>query len=126
MMTPSLLTHVCPLTSSVRTINKIKPENCPCLERRCYWHSKVAEAYRQQIELGLDDNPRETAKARIILRDLLEPIQMCPGPDGRLWAEYNTRPAVLVKKAVGANVELIGNGGVICTVPTVRTRVRLK
>jgi len=73
--------------------------------------TKAAEACRQQIELGLDDSPRETAKARTILRDLLGPIQMCPGPDGRLWAEYNTRPAALVKKAVGASVELTGGGG---------------
>jgi len=36
---------------------------------------------------------------------------MCPGPDGRLWAEYNTRPAAPVKKAVGASVELTGSGG---------------
>ena len=80
----------------------------------------------QQIEPGLDGNPRETAKARIIIRDLLGPIQMCPGPDGGLWAEYNTGPAALVKKAVGASVELIGSGGAICSVPAVPQRVRLK
>ena len=88
--------------------------------------TKAAEAYRQQIEAGLDDNPRVTAKARIILRDLFGPIQMCPRPAGRLWAEYNTRPAALLKKAVGASVELTGSGGVICTVPTVPQQVRLK
>ena len=32
-----------------------------------------------------------------------------------LWAEYNTRPAALVKKAVGASVELTGSGGPLCT-----------
>jgi hypothetical protein len=68
--------------------------------------------------------PRENAKARIILRDLLGPIQMCPSPDGSLWAEYNIRPAALLKKAVGASVELTGSGGVICTVPTVPTRLK--
>ncbi len=74
---------------------------------------KAADVYRKQIERGLGDDPRETAKARIILRDLLGPIKMCPGPDGSLWAEYNTRPAALVKKAIGASVELTGSGGAL-------------
>jgi hypothetical protein len=43
---------------------------------------------------------------------------MCPGPDGRLWAEYNTRTAALVKKAVGASVELTGSGGSLRTLAT--------
>ena len=53
---------------------------------------KAAEAYRQQIERGLDNDPREAAKARVILRDLLGPIQLCPGQDGSLWAQCHTRP----------------------------------
>ena len=72
---------------------------------------KAAEAYRKQIERGLDDDPRAAAKARVILKDLLGPIQMCPGPDGSLWAQYHTRPAALIKRAVGASVELSGSGG---------------
>ena len=72
---------------------------------------KAARAYREQIERGLDDNPREAAKARVILRELLGPIQMCPGKDGSLWAQYHTRPAALIKRAVGASVELNGSGG---------------
>ncbi len=71
----------------------------------------AAQAYRQQIERGLDNDPREAAKARIILRDLLGPIRMCPGQDGSLWAQYHTRPAALIKSAVGASVELSGSGG---------------
>ncbi|TDJ33818.1 MAG: hypothetical protein E2O53_09345, partial [Gammaproteobacteria bacterium] len=51
---------------------------------------KAAEAYRQQIERGLDGNPGEANKARMILKDLLGPIQMCPGPEGSLWAEFYT------------------------------------
>ena len=81
---------------------------------------------RQQIERGLDNDPVEAAKARVILRDLLGPIQMCPGEDGSLWAQYHTRPAALVKRAVGASVELSGSGGVICAVPPIPTRVRVK
>ena len=74
---------------------------------------KAAQVYRRQIELGLGGDAREAAKARVILRDLLGPIQMCPGPDGSLWAQYHTRPAALVKRAVGASVELSGSGGAI-------------
>ncbi len=87
---------------------------------------KAAKAYRQQIERGLDNDPREAAKARVILRDLLGPIQMCPGQDGSLWAQYHTRPVALIKRAVGASVELSASGGVICTDPTAWTRVRLR
>ena len=53
---------------------------------------KAAEAYRQQIERGLDNDPREAAKARVILRDLLGPFQLCPGQDESLWARCHTRP----------------------------------
>ncbi len=63
---------------------------------------------------------------RAILKDLLGPIQMCPGPDGGLWAEFYARPAALVKKAVGTGAGSNGSGGLICTVPTVPKRVRLK
>ncbi len=71
----------------------------------------AAEAYRQQIERRLDDNPRDANKARVILNDLPGPIQMCPGPDGSLWAEFYARPAALVKKAVGTGVGSDGSGG---------------
>ena len=74
----------------------------------------------------MDDNPREANKARVILRDLLGPIEMSPGPDGSLWAEFYARPAALVKKAVGTGVGSGGSGGVICTVPTVTRRIRLR
>ena len=72
---------------------------------------RAAEAYRRQIVKGLDDNPREANKARTILRDLLGPIQMCPEPDGSLWAEFYARPAALVKRAVGTSVGSDGSGG---------------
>ena len=60
---------------------------------------KAAKAYKQQIERGLDSN---------------------------LWAEFYARPAALVKKAVGTGVGSGGSGGVICTVPTIPTRIRLR
>jgi hypothetical protein len=51
--------------------------------------------------------------AKPILKDLPGPIQMCPGEDGALWAQYHTRPAALIKRAVGASVELSGSGGAL-------------
>lgn len=71
----------------------------------------AAAAYKRQIEKGLEANPREANKARVILRDLLGPIQMCPGEDGSLWAEFDARPAALLKKAVGTSVGSGGSGG---------------
>ncbi len=87
---------------------------------------EAAEAYQQQIELGLDGTPREANKARAILRDLLGPIQMSPGPDGSLWAEFDTRPAALLKKAVGTSVGSGGSGGVICTAEQLGTSMKLE
>jgi len=72
---------------------------------------KAAEAYRRQIELGLDGNPREATKARAILKELLGPIEMCPEPDGSLWAEFCARPAARVKKAIGTGGGSGGSGG---------------
>jgi hypothetical protein len=51
----------------------------------------------EQIGQGLDDDPREAARPRVIWRDLPGPLPMRPAPDGG-----------------------------ICAVPTVLTRVRLK
>jgi hypothetical protein len=76
---------------------------------------KAARAYRQQIERGRDDDPRAAAKARVLLRDWLGPIQMCQGQDGSLCAQYHTRPAALIKRAVEASVELSGSGHALCT-----------
>jgi len=75
----------------------------------------MVAAYKRQIEKGLEANPREANKARVILRDLLGPIQMCPGEDGSLWAEFDARPAALLKKAAGTSVGSGGSGGLICT-----------
>ena len=72
---------------------------------------QAAQAYRRQIERGLQANPREANKARVILKDLLGPIQMCPEQDGSLWAEFDARPAALLKKAVGTSVGSDGSGG---------------
>jgi site-specific DNA recombinase len=67
---------------------------------------KAAALYRQQIELGLDGDPRAALKARVILRQLFGgKIVLQPGPDQSLWAEYALQPSALVR---------IGTGGGPC------------
>jgi hypothetical protein len=60
---------------------------------------KAAAMYCRQIEQGLEGDPRAALKARIILRDMLGPITMMPGPNGELWAGYRLNTAALVKAA---------------------------
>jgi site-specific DNA recombinase len=85
----------------------------------------AAKEYRRQITLGLDQDARAANKARTFLRKLLGPIELCPGPDKSLWARYEICPAALLKAgAAGASTD--GSGGVVCAVPTVTRRIRLK
>lgn len=59
---------------------------------------KAAELYRKQIEMGLAGDARATAKARLILRDLIGPVALTPGPGkGEFWASYKLVPAALIK-----------------------------
>lgn len=59
---------------------------------------KAAALYRQQIEQGLDGDPRAALRARVILRKLFNGrIVLRPSPDRGLWAEFETQPAVLLK-----------------------------
>ena len=86
---------------------------------------KAAKEYRRQINLGLDQDPRAADKARAVLRKLLGSIDLRPGPDNSLWAEYEICPAALLKAGTaGASTD--GSGGAICTVPTLPTRIRLR
>ncbi|MDH3430908.1 MAG: recombinase family protein [Gammaproteobacteria bacterium] len=71
---------------------------------------KLADVYRRQIKKGLSDNPREVAKARVILRDLLGPIRLCPESDGGLVARYENGSEALMSRAVGA-AGFSGSGG---------------
>ena len=65
---------------------------------------RAAAAYRQQIALGLDGDPRAALKARVILRQLFGgEILLRPGPDRSVWAEYQLRP--------GALMHVVGTGG---------------
>ncbi len=56
---------------------------------------KVAEEYCHQITRRLYNNRKAASKARVILRELLGPIDLRPGPDKSLWAEYELCPAAL-------------------------------
>ncbi len=61
---------------------------------------KAAEYYGQQISLGLDGDTRAAAKARPIVRDLLGgKVDLVPGEDGSLWAEYGLNMAALLQAA---------------------------
>ena len=66
---------------------------------------KAADAYRRQIANGLDKDPRAAGKARVILRRLLGNIRLV-SEQGKLWAEYEVRPAALLK-----GVGTAGSGG---------------
>ena len=66
---------------------------------------RAAEAYRRQIEKGLQDDARAAGKARVLLRKLLGTVRLVPEKGG-LWAEYEIQPAVLLQ-AVGTD----GSGG---------------
>jgi hypothetical protein len=68
---------------------------------------KAAEYYGQQISLGLDGDPDAALKARPIVRELLGgKVELIPGEDGSLWAEYGLHMAALLQGAGGA-----GTGG---------------
>ena len=62
---------------------------------------RAAEAYLQQIDLGLSGDPRAILKSKVILRDLVGPIRLEPATDGSLWANYKFNAAALVKGATG-------------------------
>ncbi|MDB6102073.1 MAG: pinR [Gammaproteobacteria bacterium] len=58
---------------------------------------RAAEAYRRQITLGLDGDPRAALKARSILRELFGgKIRLVPQLDGGLVAHWNLHPGALL------------------------------
>ena len=61
---------------------------------------KAAEYYGEQISLGLDGDPQAAAKARPIVRELLGgKVELVPGEDGSLWAEYGLQMTALLHGA---------------------------
>lgn len=59
---------------------------------------RAAEAYRRQIALGLEGEPRAALKARSIPRELFGgEIRLVPEPDGGLTAHWNLHASALVK-----------------------------
>jgi len=70
---------------------------------------RAAEAYRRQIALGLEGNPRATLKARSIVRDLFGgEIRLVPEPDGGLTAHWNLHREALLK-----GLGTYGSGGAL-------------
>jgi site-specific DNA recombinase len=81
---------------------------------------RAAEAYRRQITLGLDGDPRAALKARLILRELFGgKIRLVPQLDGGLMAHWNLHPGALLK-----GLGTYGSGGSICSLHTRRIRHR--
>ncbi len=66
-----------------------------------------AELDRRQISAGLDGTPREAAKARILLREILDGGVSLIRRGEELWAQIELRPAALLLRAVGTD----GSGG---------------
>jgi hypothetical protein len=67
---------------------------------------KAAALYRQQIDLGLDGDPRAALKARVILRQLFGgKIVLRPGPDRSLFAEFEVQPSALIREGTGCGAE---------------------
>jgi hypothetical protein len=61
---------------------------------------KAAEYYGRQIALGLDGDPQAAVRARPIVRELLGgKVQLVPGEDGSLWAEYGLNMSALLQAA---------------------------
>jgi hypothetical protein len=83
---------------------------------------RAAEAYRRQITLGLEGEPRAALKARSILRELFGgEIRLVPEPDGGLTAHWNLHISALLRTQ-GSD----GSGGASGAVPPVAQSVRLK
>jgi hypothetical protein len=57
---------------------------------------KAAVAYRKQIRAGLDGDPVEALRARVVLKDLIGVVRMIPDERG-LWAQWGVNPAALLK-----------------------------
>jgi hypothetical protein len=66
------------------------------LERLC----ERLKTYGEQISLGLDGDPQAAAKARPIVPELLGgKVELMPGEDGSLWAEYGLHMTALLQGA---------------------------
>jgi hypothetical protein len=62
---------------------------------------QAAAEYRQQINEGLGDSPAQAAKARLILRELIGPVELDQQPDGWVRIHYKIKPSVLIQAAGG-------------------------
>lgn len=84
---------------------------------------RAAELYRRQVALGLDGNPREALRARMVLRSLVVDgrIMLRPGENGSLWAKFSMAPEMLLK-ATGTG----HRGEAVCAVPAIPVEMRVK
>jgi site-specific DNA recombinase len=81
---------------------------------------KAAALYGEQIELGLDGDPRAALKARVFLREWFGgKIRLEPLPDDGLMAHWNQQTVVLLR-----GLGTCGSGGLLRLLPTAH-RLRL-
>lgn len=69
--------------------------------------SKAAELYRRQIAAVLDGRPRETARARLLLRKIFGGKVPLTRRGKEPWAQIVLRPEALLLRAEGTD----GSGG---------------
>jgi hypothetical protein len=65
---------------------------------------KAAALYRQQIDLGLDGDPRCSESSRDSAAALRQ-IVLRPGPDRSLLAEFEVQPSALIREGTGCGAE---------------------
>jgi hypothetical protein len=86
----------------------------------------AAKRYREMINKGLSGSPEETARARVVLRDLLGGSILLEPTKAGLFAHIGVARSVLVKEAAKPKVGSRGSGGAMWAVPSVPQSVRLK
>ncbi len=88
---------------------------------------RAMERYREEVERiehqGDSPRPQHVIRARNALRTLLVDIYLQPN-GGHLMARVEMQNQALALP--GGNLAIVCSGGVICTVPTVPTRIRLR
>jgi hypothetical protein len=91
--------------------------------------SLMIVAIDEQLDLLFEITREDVEAARVHLRALLGTVTLKPR-NGILWAHPapNAKGLTEVRPLDGLriNSHLFGSGGVICSVPTVRQRIRLK
>jgi hypothetical protein len=81
---------------------------------------RAAAECRKTFSQGLQGNPHQNEQARLVLREIFGgQVELKPGTDGSLWAEFTLHPAALLK-GHAAGVGTGGSGGSIRSLTCVK------